>query len=109
MQFVMQFAGAAGSAARRATQILGAQRIAPGHWKRFEVKATDDQQANLQIGAYKRPRQVKLEIQGHKLSEAIREIASDKRWFFDRDKRSWPDGTLRPVFRPTVGISFRRS
>eukprot|EP00959_Pyramimonas_sp_CCMP1952_P133978 2802451-Pyramimonas_sp.AAC.1 len=98
-QFAVQFTGAAGPAARRATQILGAQRIAPGQCKCFEVKAAGDQRARLRIGADMDPRQVKLEIQGRKLREAFRETASDKRWVFDRDLGCiWQDKTSAPSF-----------
>eukprot|EP00959_Pyramimonas_sp_CCMP1952_P257609 5382308-Pyramimonas_sp.AAC.1 len=54
-QFTIQFSGAAGPAARRVSQVLGAQRLAPGQWKRFEVMAMDKQMAGIHIGADKNP------------------------------------------------------
>ncbi|CAK0796297.1 unnamed protein product, partial [Prorocentrum cordatum] len=85
-QFTIQFSGDAGPAARRVSQVPGAQRLAPGQWKRFEVMAMDNQMATLHIGADKNPIQIKLETQGRKLREAFKNVASDKRWFFDRDR-----------------------
>eukprot|EP00959_Pyramimonas_sp_CCMP1952_P247762 5179336-Pyramimonas_sp.AAC.1 len=48
-QFTVQFSVAAGPAARRVSQVLGAQRLAPRQWKRFEVMAMDKQMATLHI------------------------------------------------------------
>ncbi|CAK0804219.1 unnamed protein product, partial [Prorocentrum cordatum] len=83
-QFAVQFSGAAGPAARRVSQVLGAQRLAPGQWKRFEVMAMDEQ----------------LEIQGRKLREAFKNVAPDKRWFFDRDR-----GCLMAGWGPVLRLS----
>eukprot|EP00959_Pyramimonas_sp_CCMP1952_P117087 2447527-Pyramimonas_sp.AAC.1 len=55
VQFTVQFSGAAGPAARRVSQVLGAQRRAPGQWKRSEAPAMDNQMAMLHIGADKNP------------------------------------------------------
>ncbi|CAK0806112.1 unnamed protein product, partial [Prorocentrum cordatum] len=64
--FAIQFAGAAAPAARRAAQVFGAQRLAPGQWRRLRL--------------------IKREIQGRKLRGAFRDVDDSKRWFFDRDR-----------------------
>ncbi|CAK0807904.1 unnamed protein product [Prorocentrum cordatum] len=77
--FSINFVGAPAPAARRVAKVLGAQRLGPGQWKRFETTAADGQSTALHIGPDKNPRHIRMEMQGAQVKASVLKLPSGLR------------------------------
>ncbi len=72
-RFTVSLGGVPATAAKRATKLLGTLRKSDGTWRRMQCASPNGRQVDLFIGPDKSPKQVRTEILGKQLVQAIKE------------------------------------
>lgn len=68
------------TAARKASQLLGAMRDGSGAWRKTEVKGPDDSVGTLYLAADKNPRMIRTEMAAKKLVAEMRRVHPQTSW-----------------------------
>ena len=100
--FTIQFTGQIGTASKRVQKVLDSMRGRDGTWTRiFASTAAGDGQVELRAGPDKSPKQIKTEIVGKRLRQALEREFPNHTWRVDRTK-GWITASWSPVIEYAV-------
>ncbi|CAK0903885.1 unnamed protein product [Prorocentrum cordatum] len=102
--FTVQFSGPPGGpASRRAQKVLDSLRDRNGNWTRIHAPAVAGQgQVELRVGPDKSPKQIKIEIAGKRIRQALERDFPNHSWRVDRIK-----GWVLAGWAPVISFSVR--
>ena len=100
--FTVQFTGLAGPASRRVQKALGCLRRKDGTWTRIRAPAASGNGlVELRVGPDKSPKQIKTEVIGKRIRQALEAALSQHVWRVDRAK-GWITAGWSPVLQYEV-------